>query len=139
MLPTGSWTVAVWPAATPLKFGVVTRFRMSLPRVAALRRAQEARAAELAQQEAGDDHPDDHGDGRHGDLFDVHGKGAPSWLPAMQQPGDLRRLTTARWSEAARAGSQRATRKSVSYVSRLRGVATSPASSPKGDFPRAWR
>src|SRR5713101_1352336 len=74
MLPTGSWTVAVWPAATPLKLGVVTRFRMSLPRVAALRRAQEARAAELAQQEAGDDHPDDHGDGRHGDLFDVHGK-----------------------------------------------------------------
>src|SRR5260370_35884003 len=86
MLPTGSCTVAVWPAATPLKFGVVTRFRMSLPRVAALRRAQEARAAELAQQEAGDDHPDDHGDGRQRDLFDVHGKGAPS--------RGTRRLTT---------------------------------------------
>src|SRR6266851_4333008 len=90
MLPTGSCTVAVWPAATPLKFGVVTRFRMSrLPRKAELRRGEQAiRAAERVQNEAGDDHPDDHGDGRHGDLFDVHGKGAPSWLPAMHQPGD---------------------------------------------------
>src|SRR6266851_4775276 len=129
MLPTGSWTVAVWPAATPLKFGVVTRCRMSLPRVAALRRAQEARAAELAQQEAGDDHPDDHGDGRHGDLFDVHGKGAPS-------RGTRRLNDAAGGADAARDRGERATRKSVSYVSRLRGVATSPASSPKADFPR---
>src|SRR5216683_58636 len=109
MLPTGSCTVAVWPAATPLKLGVVTRFLMSrLPRKAELRRGEQAiRAAERVQNEAGDDHPDDDGDGRHGDLFDVHGKGAPS-------RGTRRLNDAAGGADAARDRGERATRKSVS-------------------------
>src|SRR6266851_7179299 len=100
MPPTGSDAEAVWPAATPLKPGRVTKLRIALlPGVSALRTLQERNGAgEGVENEAGDQHANYHD--RDGfKLFLVHRSAPCAWDKAQRSRQGCASVVVARQSK----------------------------------------